>query len=150
MNGYSGVIFKLCIVSTILPTQRKHNGRGGLLTLLLLLGRPPSLVLLDAARAVGADRGAVDAGVLLLRLVLLHVVALTGRARGEERRRLGEKGKRTKNKKELACDERRLTEQLFFLLAPMGDSLMRMGAIFLALAAAFFFSGTRGLLLRFL
>ncbi len=46
-------------------------------TFLLLLGGPPSLVLLDAARAVGADRGAVDAGVLLLGLILVHVLALT-------------------------------------------------------------------------
>lgn len=45
-----------------------------------------------------------------------------------------------------------LTEQLFFLLALIGDNLIRMGAIFLALATAeaFFLSGTRGLLLRFL
>lgn len=43
-----------------------------------------------------------------------------------------------------------LTEQLFFLLAPMGASLILMGAIFFALAAAFFLSSTRGLLLRFL
>lgn len=43
-----------------------------------------------------------------------------------------------------------LTEQLFFLLALMGDSFIRIGAIFLIFAAAFFLSETRGLLLRFL
>lgn len=43
-----------------------------------------------------------------------------------------------------------LTEQLFFLLALMGESFIRMGAIFLIFAAAFFLSETRGLLLRFL
>lgn len=47
------------------------------LTFLLLLGRPSSLVLLHAAGAVGANGGAVDAGVLLLGLILVQVVALT-------------------------------------------------------------------------
>lgn len=47
-----------------------------MLTFLLLLGRSSSLVLLDAAGAVRANRGAVDAGVLLLGLLLVHVVAL--------------------------------------------------------------------------
>lgn len=47
------------------------------LTFLLLLGGPSSLVLLDTAGAVGANRGAVDAGVLLLGLILIHIVALT-------------------------------------------------------------------------
>lgn len=55
-------------------TYRRQVAR----TFLLLLGRPSSLVLLDTARAVRADRGAVDAGVLLLGLVFVHVLALTG------------------------------------------------------------------------
>lgn len=46
------------------------------LTFLLLLGRPSALVLLHSARAVRANRGAVNAGVLLLRLVLIHILAL--------------------------------------------------------------------------
>ena len=54
------------------------------LTFLLLLG-PSSLVLLDAAGAVGANRGAVDAGVLLLRVVIVHFVTLTGQRHSKKR-----------------------------------------------------------------
>lgn len=53
---------------------------------LLLLGRPPSLVLLDTAGAVGANRGAVDARVLLLGLILIHIVALTGNKDGSRKK----------------------------------------------------------------
>lgn len=55
------------------------------LTFLLLLGRPSALVLLHSSRAVRANRGAVNAGVLLLRLVLIHILALAEheKARGQ-------------------------------------------------------------------
>lgn len=88
----------------------------------------------------------MDAGVLLLRLVLIQVFALTGAQKSEQ----------AQNKHKVIIhfyeqdEDIRLTEQLFFLLALIGKSLIRIGAIFLALAAAFFLSGTRGLLLRFL
>lgn len=84
----------------------------------------------------------MDARVLLLRLVLVQIIALE-QEKSEDREvksatPIGWKGRRT------------LTEQLFFLFAPMGDNFIRIGAIFFTFAAAFFFSGTRGLLLRFL
>lgn len=118
------------------------------LTFLLLLGWPPSLVLSDTAGAVGANWGAVDAGVLLLRLILIHIIALVEK---REEKDSDEKNKTGTNKLlEWWFRVSVLTEQLFFLLAPIGDSLILIGAIFLAFAAAFFLSGTRGLLLRFL
>lgn len=63
------VIYNYVLYSTI-------NERA-VLTFLLLLGRPSSLVLFHTARAVRSNRGAVDAGVLLLRLILVYVLALT-------------------------------------------------------------------------
>lgn len=95
----------------------------------------------------------MHAGVLLLGLILVHVLALT-----ESKERVKERRNNSKQVTELEDEEAgmetersfELTEQLFFLLAPIGDSLIRMGAIFFAFAKAFFFSGTRGLLLRFL
>lgn len=48
-------------------------------TFLLFLCRPTSLVLLNAPGAVRSNRGAMDARILLLGLVLVQIVTLTGR-----------------------------------------------------------------------
>lgn len=87
----------------------------------------------------------MDAGVLLLRLVLVQIVALAERSSEDQQVKTATATGWSGTARGLT-----LTEQLFFLLAPMGDSFIRIGAIFLTFAAAFFFSGTRGLLLRFL
>lgn len=60
-----------------------YNKRAAL-TFLLLLGRPSSLVLLHSARAVRANRGAVNAGVLLLRVVLVQILTLTEHKKARE------------------------------------------------------------------
>lgn len=48
-----------------------------MLTFLLFLGGSSPLVLFHPAGTVRANRGAVNAGVLLLRLIIIHVVTLT-------------------------------------------------------------------------
>ncbi len=113
------------------------------LALFLLLCWATPFVLLDPSRAVRADWRTVNAGVLLLRIVLIHLLTLHYNHTQDQTQPL-----HPTHIYVHTYYTQTLTELLFFLLLPSAPSLMRRGAIFLGFG--FFLSETRGLLLRFL